>query len=275
MAGTAAIAVGESVAYVDVPLLDDAVKERDETFRLRITAVPDGLDAQDRSATATVRDDDGPLAAAPKPRVYVDDLWTAEDAESAAFRVRLDRALDTPATIAVSTADATATGGADYEVLTSLLLTIPAGETVLTVPVALRPDRNHEADERFTLKLSAPSANIVVGDASAEANLLDEEGPLHVTVSDARALEGAGPLVFTITLDDAPGPGEVATVAYTISGGDAGTVEFTDGRTAVAVAVADDDAFEPNETVTLTLSAVTPGLVLSDRTGTGTIVNDD
>ena len=134
----------------------------------------------------------------------------------------------------------------------------------------------------------AQAHNIVAPAAPATYRAVFE--PLSVpslAVSGASVAEGntgTANLVFTVTL--APSTGNTVTVNYATGGGTAapgtdygqvsGTLTFGPGTTTltVAVPVTGDVIDEPNETVTLTLSAAT-NAVIGTAIAQGTIANDD
>ncbi|MDE0669549.1 MAG: cadherin-like beta sandwich domain-containing protein, partial [bacterium] len=105
-----------------------------------------------------------------------------------------------------------------------------------------------------------------------------------LSVADAQADEGGGPLSFPVTLNRAAAGTVTVTYATadgtTTAGEDyaaaSGTLTFAAGATlrTVAVTLLDDADDESDETLTLTLSNAT-GAALGDATATGTIVDDD
>ena len=111
------------------------------------------------------------------------------------------------------------------------------------------------------------------------------QGPVGISVSDARVEEAAGAvLAFAVTLSrSASSP---ITIDYATSDGSAtagadytetsGTLTFTAGESSqtIEVTVLDDSHDEGEETLTLTLSNASSG-VLTDATATGTIENTD
>lgn len=62
----------------------------------------------------------------------------SENADSVDFTIQLSQSVDVPVTTRFSTRDATAVGGVDYEHVTDLPVTIPAGNTTAIVSVALK-----------------------------------------------------------------------------------------------------------------------------------------
>ncbi len=134
-----------------------------------------------------------------------------------------------------------------------------------------------EPDETFTVRL----LGFGVG---ATGTVLNDDAA-SVTVADASAEEG-DPLVFTVTLDKAAGPGAEVRVGYatadvTARAGEdyeeeSDTLVFAPGETALTVEVAtlDDAMDEGVETLELRLSGGT-NAILADAVAIGSIENDD
>jgi len=89
--------------------------------------------------------------------------------------VRLSHASPQTVTVAFSTADITATSGADYTAASGTLTFAP-GTSVLPVPVSVLGDTAVETDETFVLSLTAPSDASIV-DALAIAVIQDDDAP--------------------------------------------------------------------------------------------------
>ena len=111
------------------------------------------------------------------------------------------------------------------------------------------------------------------------------EGPVGISVDEARVQEAAGAvLAFAVTLNR--NPTSDVTVDYTTSDGTAesradytaasGTLTISSGSSSgsIEVTVLDDSHDDGGETLTLTLSNASNG-VLTDSTATGTIENSD
>ncbi|MBL6082193.1 family 16 glycosylhydrolase [Belnapia sp. T18] len=107
--------------------------------------------------------------------------------------------------------------------------------------------------------------------------------PSEMTVSDARITE-SGDLAFVVELDKIPA--SAVTVSYSLTNGTADGSDYTvEGNTltfgpnettkTIIVHTTDDTTFEPDETLTLTLSSPNQYATLVKATATGTIVNDD
>jgi len=204
------------------------------------------------------------------------------------------RAGDTSAAGTIDYSVAFPGGGssADASDLSSALtgtVSFNAGETSKVLTLQIVADSNPEADEGFTVTLSNPSAGGTLGDSKGVGTIVNDDGsPPFVTISDITQVEGdSGSSTFTFTVTRSGGTGAF-TVDYstadgtaTTAGGDyvatSGTLSFAAGETSkqVSVTVNGDTAGEFNETFALNLANPTGFAVLSDSSGTGTIVNDD
>ena len=209
---------------------------------------------------------------------------------NAAFTVTLSKASTRPVTVGYSTANGTATAGQDFTA-TSGTLTFAAGVTSAKVNVAVLGDTAVEANETFTVTLSAPSG-ATLGAANATGTVTNDDTavvvtPPTVSIANATVAEGnsgSASLAFTVSLSKASD--KTVTVGYSTANGTAtagqdytaksGTLTFAPGTTAqqVSVAVTGDTAVEPSETLTVTLASPT-NASLSTATATGTITNDD
>jgi hypothetical protein len=225
------------------------------------------------------------------PALSIADLSVAEgngDHAHFMFTVTLDKAATAPLAVAYSTANGTATAGADY-VASGGTVTFAAGETSKMVHVDIKGDVLAEGNETFTVNLSNP-AGAKIADGTAIGTIIDDDGaPVlpALSIADLSVAEGNGDhahFMFTVTLDKvASGP---VTVAYSTANGTAtagsdyvatnGTLTFAAGETTktVHVDISGDTVLEGNETFAVTLSNAS-GASIADATAVGTIVNDD
>ena len=288
--GEVTIAADYQTALVEVALVDDDVEEGVERFLLELSG-PSNARFGDSAGAATILDDDAP------PQILIDDAAATYEAAGASvsFPVRLSRAdPDAAVTVDYATEDATATAGNDYtaptDTLTTNTLTFTAGQTATMVMVDLLDDDVDEDTETFRLRLSNPSANATLGNDSAVATILDDDGLAKLSVSDApEATEGAT-ATFSVELNRSSA--QAVTVAYAAVvdplGGDAaaipgqdfeavtGTLTIAARSTSATVGVplADDALDEHTETFWMRLSNPT-GADVEDGTGIGTIADDD
>ena len=168
---------------------------------------------------------------------------------------------------------------------------------VTAVDLVLPAGANNAAQlEVRILTANAAGNDEVVGidDIAVTSQAIVTEAPGALSIADAGVVEGDAAtqtISFTVTRDG--GAAGAVSAAYAVAfaagagradaidfaGGTAftGTVAFAAGETSrtITLAVAGDDAFEPDETFAVTLSAPTGGATLGDAQATGTIANDD
>ncbi len=180
--GTLTIAAGETSGTFDVTVNNDVVSESDEAFTVTLSGAV-GATIATATATGTITDDEE------VPTLTISDA-TATEGSAVEFTVTLSPAADQAVTVAYATTDGTATSdaahedGADYTAAASdAELTIDAGETSATISIATGNDAVDEDDETFTVTLSDPSSNAVLGtDQAATGTIVDNDtDPAEVT----------------------------------------------------------------------------------------------
>ena len=138
--------------------------EANESFSLKLSA-PSGATlaggGATLAATGTIKNDDAaPMASIAGPAVAEAHVGTAD----AVFTITLSKMSAIPTTISYTTVDGTARAGEDYTA-TSGTLVIPTWTKTAAIPVSVSGDVVHEADESFSLVLSAATATIINDDA--------------------------------------------------------------------------------------------------------------
>ena len=231
------------------------------------------------------------IASGGTPVASIGDVALTEgDAKTrvAYFPVTLSKASTQTVTLNYITANGSATT-ADYAAKTGTL-TLAAGKVKGTIAVPVKGDAVDEADETFSVNLSAP-VNASVGDGAGTGTIRDDDPSSGVllTVSDVTVYEGnsgAQTATFTVSLSD-PAVTDV-TVAYATGDQTAvqpsdytaksGSLTFAAGVVSKSVAVtvkSNNTTVEPDETFKVTLSNATGGATITDSIGVGTIRNDD
>lgn len=268
-----------ATVVVPVAILPDAVFEANETFRIEMMSVAGGVAGSTSVYVVTIRNDD------PAPQITVDDVSQPEgSAGTARFTLHLTGATGVQATVAYATADGEATAPGDYAAASGTA-TFAAGQTTLTVDVAVVNDAAYEPDERFYLNLSGPGG-ASIGDAQAVATLRNDDAP-GLAVDEVRAVEGDSGLTalqFTVSIEG-PTPQPVtaqwSTASCTATAADfapaTGAVSFPSGSSApqtFMVWATGDTAPEGHDIFTVALSNAA-NATLKDAAGHGTIENDD
>ena len=268
--GTLLFPVGTSQQTVTVLVNGDTTVEPDETFALNVNIVG----GESATGIGTIVNDDVPAVSVSSPSVTEGNSGTT----ALAFVVTLLTPAATPVQATYATANGTATAGQDYQAATGTL-TFNPGETTKIVNIIVNGDTTFEANE--TLGLTVTPAGGAA--ASGIGTIVNDDSP-SVSVSDVRDTEGNSgttPMNFVVTLNAASSA--IVQAGYTTADGTAtagqdyqaaqGTLVFDPGQTqkTVTVNVIGDTNFEPDETLTLTVTP-TGGTAV---TATGTIVNDD
>ena len=286
--GTLTFATGTTRRNITVQVAGDATYERDETFMVTLSN-PSNAVLGGATASGTITNDESlPTFSIMPNSVSVNEGNSGSVAQT--FMVAMTPANSDSVSVAYATADDTATSGADYRAVSGTL-TFAAGEISKAFTVQVIGDTVDERDETFTVALSnvsGPNARISLTAGTATVTITKDLPTLSIAdVSVAEGDRGSTDITLAAVLS---GPGnEPVSVAYAIAEGTAtagmdytavssrGTLTFAVGTTSqdITVQVAGDEAYEGDETFTVTLSNASFGAVLGDATATGTIVNDE
>jgi hypothetical protein len=292
--GRVEFAAGETSRTVTLALLGDAVPEADERFAFELVEPAAGSALGLARAIGTILNDDATVsigaAEAQKPE---------GNGGLTPFTFTLTRGGDLPVAHgvdwAVAGSGANPADAADFAglVLPSGRVTFAPGEVARTVTVLVRGDRAYEANEGFSMRLSAPSEGLVIGTAVATGAILNDDPAVFASIGTPARAEGqtAG-ATFTFAVQRR-GPTDAAqSVDWTIvpsgenragaadfAGGvlPSGRLDFAPGETlkTVAVQVAADRLVEADESFALRLLNPTNGLLLGQPLAVATILNDD
>ena len=286
--GTVTIPVNALMATFEVPVVDDAANEDDETFTVTLSSPYPSASvklAADPTATGTIEDDDGSAL----PTLSVDDA-EATEGSPVSFTVALSAAAAAEVTVAVATSvetGDTAISGTDFTAA-SETLTFAAGETSKTVTVATTGDELAEGNETFTLTLSNPAnATLSTTAATATGTIEDDDQPTVGFENESIFIvEETGEAVFKVKLDKTStvpitvdwateADSAEADVDYTEA---SGTLTFAAGDTeeTITVAILDEDLLEGLDVFTVRLSGTDDALVTLGRSSsTGRIIDRD
>ncbi|MDP9402881.1 MAG: hypothetical protein M3P85_06005, partial [Actinomycetota bacterium] len=277
--GTVSFAANDTSETITVPVIGDTAVEDDETFTVTLSnPTPASTALADGTGIGTITNDDSALS--------VNDVSVAEgDAGTSNATFTVTRSGDTTGTASATfaTSDGTATVGSDYTAATDTV-SFAANATTATITVPVLGDTAVEANETFTVTLSAPTGT-TLGDATGIGTITNDDSSLSIDdVSVTEGNSGTTNAVFTVTrTGDTTG---TASATFATSDGTAtagsdytntsGTVSFAagDATATITVPVTGDTADEPNETFNVTLSDPA-GTTLDDDTGAGTIADDD
>ncbi len=270
-----------SASFSITPIADTTV-ETDETATFAIAGGTDYSTGSPSSATATIVNDDFPVA-----RITVSPASVNEDgAANLLYTVALDQPSPSALSIGFSVGG-TATNGSDYATINSPLV-IAGGQTSGTITVNPTADTTIEPDETVVISLNAGTGYTVGSPNSAIGTIANDDQP-SLSINDVSVNEGnAGTTnaTFTVSLSQPAGAGgvsfDIATADNTATAGVDYSASSLTGQTIPAgsssatftVLVNGDTLNEPNETFFVNVSNVS-GASAGDVQGLGTIVNDD
>ncbi|MGQ5341320.1 putative Ig domain-containing protein [Xanthomonas arboricola] len=200
------------------------------------------------------------------------------------YTVTLSQTSSSATTINLSRSG-TATSGTDYTGAPSSIV-VPANATTATFSVTPVADTTVEADETVVISVASGSGYGIGSPSSATATIVNDDFPnASIAVAPSSVAEdGAGNLIYTVTLDQAA-PSAVS-VAFSVGGTATSGTDYAAvssplvigaGQTTGTITInpTADSTIEPDETVVLTLASGTGYNVGSPNSATGTILNDD
>ncbi|RKQ42681.1 putative secreted protein (Por secretion system target) [Roseivirga pacifica] len=264
---------------INFTVLDDDVVELDETFRLLLSSVTntslnnDDFNLTDE-ATVTITNDDAATLA-------IDDVAKAENADGTTttltFTVTLTGDVNQGITVDFATSDGTALSTSDYTSGSGTLNFAGTDGETQTLSVVVSDDDLVEADETFDVTLSnllAGGRKVSISDATGVGTITNDD-QASITMADVMVNEEDGTATVILTLDNAIDGGVSVNVSTADETATAGTdftalvneqVTFagTEGETqTVTVSITDDAMVEADETITVSMSGLTPATAAS------------
>ncbi|MGB6367393.1 MAG: Calx-beta domain-containing protein, partial [Thermoanaerobaculia bacterium] len=273
---------GELEKTIAISVVDDGLAELTETFSVVLTSESGVRFARD-TATVTITDDDGSA-------VSISDVQVIEGNSGsvlAVFTVISSNVTGQVVTVDYVTEDGSATAGSDYISQASTLVFEP-GQAAASIAIEVLGDLLDEGNELFAVRLVRAS-NSDIDDDIGVASIVDDDGPVPVSVSDATVFEGNEgtslaaftvsipfPVVHDVTVDFATADDSaLAGVDYLPA---AGTVTVPVGETSVAfsVEIIGNTDQNPSRSFFVDLSNPAPlNVTLGDARGVGTILDDE
>ncbi|MFO1071831.1 MAG: Calx-beta domain-containing protein [Geminicoccaceae bacterium] len=291
--GTVSLAAGQTSKTITVPIQGDQAIEPDELFSVTLSAPTGGAVLGTAAANGTIQNDD---MAPPVLAIAATDAAKIEgQSGTTPFTFAVTRSGD--ARSAVTARWAVVAGGAiaaDFVGgrLPSGIISLAADQTSAVIIVPVQGDTQAEADEGFTVVLSSPTGGAVLGTASAAGTILnDDDAPaLSIAANVASLAEGnSGTTGYVFTVSRTGDASQAVGASWQVAGIGADATDFVGGRLpsgtvslaagqtskTITVPIQGDQAIEPDELFSVTLSAPTGGAVLGTAAANGTIQNDD
>ena len=233
------------------------------------------------------------MAANPVVAFALADSTGLESATPASLAVSLSAASADTVTVDYSVTGGSATGGGTDYVLSSGTLTFAAGETTKNIEIIVVDDALSEGDETIIVTLSNADNARLNGPGRQKTHtytIEDNDAPPPTVEFDAVSSSGAenpSPVNLAVSLSAAAG--NEVTIDYVVTGGTAtgggtdytlasGTLTFAAGETTknIAISVANDQDYEGDETIIVTLSNVSANATLgANAVHTYTIEDND
>lgn len=278
--GTLSFQPGETRKTIDVPILNDALDEDEESFSVSLTNPVHATMGSPATATVFIQDNDAEPAVSVEAPSYL--------FSEASGQAQMDLILNAPSgrevTSSFETAEGTA-GPGDY-VSQSGSVTFQPGETRKTVSIQLINDALNEENETFAIEVLSASHAVLGAATRTTVTITDNDPPPSVTFKTGASSisESGAAAVVEMVLNTASG--RAVSVTCSASNGSAEaddytgfskTVTFPPGQTTqtIELALVNDVFDEGDETVELKLSNpqfATLGLV---ATHVVTIEDDD
>jgi uncharacterized repeat protein (TIGR01451 family) len=280
--GTLTFGPGVLSQSFTVAILDDAISEPIEDFTVTLTNPSGGATLLAPTVeTVTIVDDD------PLPTLSIDSVTQVEGNSGMSnfvFTVTLTGATEQDVSVKYATADGSA-DATDYS-SASGTLTFTPGVMTQTISVPVIGDTINEANEQFTVTLSAP-VNATITTAIGTGTIVNDDAAPTLAIDNVTQAEGnSGTTNFVFTVMLAGSTAQSVSVNYATADGTAaagsdysatsGVLTFAPGVTtqSISVPVIGDAINETDETFTVTLSSPVNASITTG-TGIGTIVNDD
>ena len=288
VSGTVTFLPGETTQTIEVPILDDAYYEADETFNVVLSSPVNAT--IDHNGIGTITDEEQ------YPDLVevsiVDNYEVINEGDTATFPIELR---DEAGNLIVAATDVTVTveytgtaiNGDDYTTV-STTVTIPAGASSVDLDIETLTDLLDEDLENVVITVTdATGGGFEAIGVDADKCVTDvdiiDSSYTTIEINDVTVDEDAGNAVFTVTLTgDAPTAdvtvnyttGDVTALDASDYTGVIGTLVFPVGTftQTITVPILDDNIAEAPETYSVTLSDAVNATILNS--GVGTITDE-
>ncbi len=279
--GLVSLAVGAGSATVTLTPSNDSVVESAETVILSLTPAA-GVNLVRASATVTILDNDG--SARPTVSLTTPDALANEGGATGSWTIARSGSTATDLVVRLQPPSGSATSGVDYQALPSVV-TIPAGQSSVTVVLQPLEDARSEPNETVVLSLAADPTYLVSTSRSGTVTITDNESvTLSLALSDNKALE-PGTDTGRFTISRTGPPTTALSVQVAVSGtAQAGvdyvalpglvTIPVNAASASIVVTALDDALTEMDETVTLRILPG-PGFTIVGATAATVTIGDD
>ena len=273
--GTLTVPAGATTAAIPVTIVDDSLVEHTEQFWMDFVADPGYRAGRVKLHLVSIADNDTPIVtfASASRSERVD-----EGAGTRTIGVKLDKALSTDLEVSWS-AWGHVTPGADFSIpgatsfvidgrvfMPTQTLTIPAGDTTATLTVTIIDDTVRENLEYLLLTLNnrtlGPVDELYRAGGTYSLAIVDNDTlPVITVAAGTSPVTEGGDAVFTVTASPAPAADLAVSVTvaadgeYGITAGKQTVTIPTTGSATLTLTTTNDEADEPDGSVTATVAA--------------------
>ena len=251
-----------------VPITNDVIYEGDETIDIALSLPTGGVSLGASSAVLTIVEDEVPNYGTLS--LSASNYSVAEDGSTATITVSRTGGAYGAVSVDYATNNGTATSGSDYSATSGTLSWVDGETANKTFSVNIADDVVYEDDETVDLTLSN-AVNAAIGTNSAELTILENETPVYGTLEFSAVTYTAAEngTSIAITVNRTGGSDGTVSIDYATADGTAtagvdyiassGTLTWINGESAgktFTVLISDDQIFDGDETVSLTLSNI-------------------
>ena len=259
--GTVSFAAGETSKDISIPIIDDTLKETDETIILTLSNPTNATLGTDTVYTYTITDNDTTSGIE-----FESTSGTGlESVTPVSIPVVLAEVSGADTTVDY-TITGTATEGSDYTLSNGTLI-IPAGQTTADISIPIINDILKEDNETIIITLSNPT-NATLGSKTVYTYTIEDDDTYPtIEFNDATSSEKEDANTVNIPVSISTTYAEDVTVDYKVTGGSAegsgvdytladGTLTIPAGQTTTSIplVIFDDTLSEDTETILITLS---------------------
>ncbi len=281
--GTITFTTGETTKEISIPIINDSLKELDETIIVTLSSPINGVLGAGTTYTYTITDDDqlGNIQFTNTSSEKGEASVTPFDIE-----ISLSEISGTDTTVSY-TISGTATNEEDYTLVDGVV-TILAGETTTTLTIPVINDTLKEEAETVILTLSNPTNATLGVNTIYTYTILDDDNLALIGFGTATSegLESLTPVNIPISISSIY-PEDIS-VSYTVGGGTAtdGGIDYTlsngiativkgQTMTTIPIIINNDKLSEESETIIITLTDLINATFGDNTTFTYTILDDE
>ncbi len=284
VSGTLTFNDGETSKSFSVPVMDDGIYGSNEIVFLNLSSPTGGASLGLSAASLTIAEADG----IPTVQFNASTYKVNENSGVVYANVTLNGIASSDITVNYATASGTATSGSDFMATTGVL-TFKPGDYSKLIPISIINDSIYEPDQNFTITLSSPSSNVIIGSpATATITIKDDDtAPSIQFQSQSYNVSEGGSLATINVVLSAPSEVPIG-VSYSTADGTAlagmnytqtsGVLQFAGGATVASfnVPIIDNYVINKNTTFNVSLSNPTGGASLDSPTKAAVnIIEDD